>query len=128
MVVSGAIGRSVSTPPAHFDELSILGENTAGEFSERTPFTLSTLKLDGLPFQPAKLTDLAGGDRKANAKIVQSLLSAKERGARREAVLLNAAAAFCVANQAKSLQQGWELAGEVIDSGQAERKLQELRQ
>jgi anthranilate phosphoribosyltransferase len=129
MVVSGSIHGTGTqmNGPAHFDELSILGTNTAGEFFEGTPITLSALDVTSLPLQPATLADLAGGDRKANAKIVEDVLSGKERGARREAVLLNAAAALVVAGRANGLSQGWQLSAEIVDSGQAYAKVQALR-
>jgi anthranilate phosphoribosyltransferase len=130
MVVSGAIHTQADAQtngPAHFDELSILGANTAGEFFEGKQITLSTLDVTGLPLQPAKLDDLAGGDRKANAKTVEDLLTGREHGPRRQAVLLNAAAALLVASRANSLREGWDLAARVIDSGEAQRKLEELR-
>jgi anthranilate phosphoribosyltransferase len=131
MVVSGAIqapaAAAGSRGPAHFDELSILGANTAGEFSEGNAVSLSTLDLQGLPLQSAALADLAGGERKANAAIVERLLSGAEHGPKREAVLLNAAAALVVASKKRTLQEAWNLAAEVIDSGQAQQKLDELR-
>ena len=40
------------------------------------------------------MTDLLGGDRQANAQIVRNLLEGKENGPKRDAVLLNAAAAL----------------------------------
>jgi anthranilate phosphoribosyltransferase len=131
MVVSGAIhARAVAQAngPGHFDELSILGPNTAGQFFAGTPTTFSTLDVSALPLQPAKLADLAGGDRKINARIVEALLTGQEHGPRREAVLLNAAAALLVASRANNLRDGWHLAAQTIDSGQAHKKLQELRQ
>ena len=50
----------------------------------------------------------------------------EERGPKRDAVLLNAAAALFVAGKTKSLAEGWDLAAETIDSGKAEAKLAEL--
>jgi anthranilate phosphoribosyltransferase len=69
---------------------------------------------------------LLGGDKNANAKIVRQILSGQERGPKRDAVLLNAAAALFVAGETKSLAEGWDLAGEAIDSGRANEKLTEL--
>jgi anthranilate phosphoribosyltransferase len=40
--------------------------------------------------------------------------------------LLNAAAGLFVAGRARSLSEGWTLAGEIIDGGQAAKKLTEL--
>jgi anthranilate phosphoribosyltransferase len=78
------------------------------------------------PVQPAELADLAGGDREANAEIVRRLLRGRDRGPKRDAVSLNSAAALFVAEKAGSLTEGWELAEELVDSGKAHAKLEEL--
>ena len=67
---------------------------------------------DQFPLQPASLADLLGGDKNANANIVRDILSGQERGPKRDAVLLNAAAALFIAGKTKSLTEGWELAGD----------------
>ncbi len=108
------------------DELSTLGENTIAEFYQERGFAVSTLSVSEFPLQPAALADLLGGDKTANAKIVHDILSGAERGPKREAVLLNAAAALFVAGKTKSLMEGWTLAAETIDSGRAKAKLAEL--
>jgi anthranilate phosphoribosyltransferase len=108
------------------DELSTLGENTIAEFYQERGFTVSTTFPEQFHLQPAALADLLGGDKIANAKIVREILSGKERGPKREAVLLNAAAALFVAGKTKSLSEGWDLAGETIDGGNANAKLAEL--
>jgi anthranilate phosphoribosyltransferase len=53
-------------------------------------------------------------------------LGGEERGPKRDAVLLNAAAALFVAGKARSLTEGWELAAQLIDSGEAAKKLNAL--
>jgi len=108
------------------DELSTLGENTIAEFYQERGFATSMMGIAEFPLGEATLADLAGGDRKTNAEIVRQLLAGKELGAKRDAVLLNAAAALFVANRASSLMAGWEVAATVIDSGQAMSKLNEL--
>lgn len=121
MVVCGKI------PGAGFlDELSTLGENTIAEFYQERGFTVSTTMPEHFPLQPATLSDLLGGDKMTNAKIVREILSGKERGPKRDAVLLNAAAALFLAGKSKSLVEGWVLAGETIDRGNAAAKLAEL--
>jgi len=77
--------------------------------------------------QPATLADLRGGDKFANAEIIRRILRGEERGPKRDAVLVNASAALFVAGKAKSLVEGWELAAETIDSGNAQAKLEELK-
>jgi anthranilate phosphoribosyltransferase len=108
------------------DELSTLGENTIAEFYQERGFNVSTLLTNEFPLQPALLADLLGGDKTTNAKIVRDILSGAERGPKREAVLLNAAAALFVAGKSKSLMEGWDLAVETIASGRAREKLAEL--
>jgi anthranilate phosphoribosyltransferase len=108
------------------DELSTLGENTIAEFYQERGFTVSNLSPGEFPLQSALLADLLGGDKVANAKIVRDILSGTERGAKRDAVLLNAAAALFVAGKTRSLMDGWSLAAETVDSGLAKAKLAEL--
>ena len=123
MVVCG----KVSGQSGNFlDELSTLGENTIAEFYQARGFTVSTTLPEQFPLQPATLADLLGGDKMANAKIVREILSGKEHGPKRDAVLLNAAAALFIAGKTKSLGEGWDLAGETIDGGKAKLKLAEL--
>ena len=69
---------------------------------------------------------MQGGNRAANAQIVRRLLLGQERGPKRDAILLNSAAALFVAGKADSLTEGWDLAGELIDSGRAAAKLSQL--
>ena len=108
------------------DELSTLGENTIAEFYQERGFALSNLSPAEFPFQAALLADLLGGDKVANAKIVRDIFSGAERGAKRDAVLFNAAAALFVAGKTRSLMDGWDLASETVDKGLATAKLAEL--
>ena len=108
------------------DEFSPLGKNTVAEFYQERGFAVSTTSPESFPLQRATLADLRGGDKTANAKIIRDIFSGAERGPKRDAVLLNAAAALFVAGKTKSLAAGWELAGEIIDSGKAGAKLTEL--
>lgn len=133
MVVSGIVQSPESTVPnvvgdiRYLDELSTLGENTIAEFYQERGFSVSTLDAAHFPLQTATLADLAGGGRDVNAEIVRSLLRGDERGPKRDAVLLNAAAGLFVANRVRTLNEGWDLAGSLIDSGQSFKKLNELR-
>jgi anthranilate phosphoribosyltransferase len=120
MVVSGAV------PGGHLDELSILGETTVAEFYQPRALAASTFHPSNFPIQPATLADLAGGNREANAEIIRRLLRGEDRGPRRDAVLLNGAAALFVAEKCRSLADGWELAAGLIDSGRVLAKLMEL--
>jgi anthranilate phosphoribosyltransferase len=126
MVVCGKIQNTKSKAQNAMDELSTLGENTIAEFYQERGFSVSTLSPEQFPLQPATLADLIGGDRYANAEIIRRIFRGEERGPKRDAVLLNSAAALFVAGKTKSLMEGWNLAGETIDSGRANKKLLEL--
>jgi anthranilate phosphoribosyltransferase len=108
------------------DELSTLGDNTIAEFYQEHAFTLSSLSPEQFPLQSAVLADLAGADCETNAAIIRHLLQNEDRGPKRDAVLLNSAAALLVAGKVKSLVEGWEQATALIESGQAKAKLEEL--
>jgi anthranilate phosphoribosyltransferase len=75
--------------------------------------------------QPAALDDLKGGDPQANAVILRELLEGK-RGAPRDIVIANAAAALLVAQRAPDLRSAVALAADSIDSGSALRKLERI--
>jgi anthranilate phosphoribosyltransferase len=112
--------------PAYLDEVSSLGPTTVAEFYQEKGFNVSTLSPEAFPLQPATLADLRGGDPEVNAFLTRRILAGKERGPKRDIVLLNAAAAIFVAARARSLSEGWELAERLIDSGKAQSKLEEL--
>ncbi|MGO8763876.1 MAG: anthranilate phosphoribosyltransferase [Limisphaerales bacterium] len=121
MVVCG------KAPGAGFlDELSPLGENTIAEFYQERALAVSTSTPEEFHLQPATLAELLGGDQNANAKIIRDIFSGTERGPKREAVLLNAAAALFVGGKTRSLMEGWELAVQTMESGKAKAKLAEL--
>lgn len=124
MVVCGEVPQPGG--PAFLDELSTLGETTLAEFYHDRGFAVSKLSPADFPLHSATLADLAGGDKHANAAIIRRLLKGEDRGARRDAVLLNAAAALFVAGRTKSISEGWELAGQLLDEGAAAAKLAEL--
>ncbi|MFO1500352.1 MAG: anthranilate phosphoribosyltransferase [Verrucomicrobiota bacterium] len=120
MVVSGRVGES------WLDELSVLGPNTVAEFYQDRAFMVGPVSFTGMRFQSAAMDDFAGGDRHRNALILQSILNGTERGPKRDVVLLNAAAALFVAGVVKTLLDGWDFAADLLDSGRADAKLQEL--
>jgi anthranilate phosphoribosyltransferase len=120
MVVSGHVGG------AYLDEFSTIAETTIAEYYQDRGFHSSMLDIANFGLQLTKIEDLRGGDRKENALILKSILEGKERGPKRDAVLLNSAAALFVGGKAKSLTEGLELAAELIDSGKALAKLKEL--
>ncbi|WP_298215751.1 anthranilate phosphoribosyltransferase [Acidocella sp.] len=107
------------------DELVLEGENQVvalrdGSMSE---FTV-TAAAAGL--EPAPLALLKGGDAAHNAAALLGLLRG-ERGAYRDTVLLNAAAALVVAGRAEDLRAGAARAARALDEGAALAVLERLK-
>ena len=68
----------------------------------------------------------AGGDAEMNAAIVKDVLCGKEDGAKKDIVVLNAAAAIIASGKADDFAGGIELAEGSISSGAAEDALSKL--
>ena len=82
------------------DELSITGLN---DIREVMPPAIRTFQvIPALGLRPATLEELRGGDRARNAAILTGILAGEIRGAPRDLVLLNAAAAFVICGLAPS--------------------------
>lgn len=124
MVVTGCVD---TQSKCFLDELSTLGPTTVAEFYHERGFSSSSLSHTEFPVQPATLADLAGNEPNNNAAIITAIIQGRDRGPRRDAVLLNTAAALMVAGRAKSLNEGWAVAEKTIDQGHASKKLQELQ-
>jgi anthranilate phosphoribosyltransferase len=75
--------------------------------------------------QRATLDEISGGDAGQNAILIREVLAGK-KSARRDVVVLNAAAALVAAGRADHLRESIPLAAHSIDSGAALAKLQAL--
>ncbi|SIO09532.1 anthranilate phosphoribosyltransferase [Rhodovulum sp. ES.010] len=108
------------------DELSIAGISDVAALDGGT-VTERELHPEeaGLPEHPFEA--ILGGTPEHNARAFGALLDG-ESSAYRDAVLYNAAAALVVANRAKTLREGVEMASESIDSGRARVKVEGLAQ
>jgi len=114
------------------DELTTTGESVVARIEEIEPGGESAIKaaritpeMAGLP--RAKLEDFIGGDIETNRALLYDVLTGIP-GARRDIVLLNAAATLVAAGLAESLKEGVTMGAEAIDSGQAAATLAKLRQ
>ncbi len=87
--------------------------------------TTYTISPEQFGIKRAKPEDIKGGDAKENAAITRGILSG-EKGARRDIVLLNSAAAIYCGGAAESLEDGIKKAAEAIDSGRAAEQLKKL--
>lgn len=106
------------------DEISNLGATSVSELNlGKISNYIITPEIFGL--SPARLEELRGGDPQHNALIVRRVLEG-ERGARRDIVLMNAAAALVAAELAENLVDAFEMARRSIDGGAALAKLEQL--
>jgi anthranilate phosphoribosyltransferase len=114
----------------------VYGQDKLDEISMSAPTTVCEIK-DGnfhsyiitperFGFSRCKKSELTGGTPQENAEITRAILEGREKGPKRNAVLLNAGAALYVAGKAETLEDGVHLAGETIDNGKAEQKLEQF--
>ncbi len=114
------------------DELTTTGESIVARVEETEPGAPPALRasrmtpeMAGVP--RAKLEDFIGGDIETNRALLYDVLTGIP-GARRDIVLLNAAATLVAAGLVESLKEGVTMGAEAIDSGQAAATLAKLRQ
>jgi anthranilate phosphoribosyltransferase len=99
------------------DEVSIAGP-TRIALVDNGAVTLSVICPEDVGIKRQPLSAIKGGDAAFNAAALLRLLDG-EKGAYRDAVLLNSAAALMVAGAAHSWEEGIEEAAEIIDKGLA---------
>lgn len=106
------------------DEISLSAPTKVCEIKDGSLHTYE-IKPEDFGLSRCKKEDLAGGDPKENAAITLSILNG-EKGAKRDAVLLNAGAALYIGEKAKSMQEGINLAARLIDSKKALKVLEDF--
>lgn len=107
------------------DEATICDTTTVCEINNNktSSFFLSP---EQLGLKRAHIGDLKGGTPEENAQIALAILKGEERGAKRDAVVLNSALCLYMGNSDVTLKQCVKMAEELIDSGKALEKLNEL--
>lgn len=108
--------------------LVVHGENGMDEISPVCPTRIYEIQketINDYHLQPGELgiasfnlLEIQGGDLELNARIVREVLDGKP-GPRRDAVILNTAAALMTAGKAGDMLEGMQIAGEAIDDGRA---------
>lgn len=106
------------------DEITTSGPTFVAELSDGKVKTYE-IKPEDVGLKRAKPEELRGGGAMHNAEALRGVLAAKS-GAFRDVALLNAAAALLVADKAKSLKEGLELAAKSVDTGAARKRLDRL--
>ena len=109
----------------NMDEFTLTGSSTVSEIKDGKVETYE-ITPEQFGLKRCKIEELQGGDGAVNAQITKDILSGKERGAKREIVLLNAGAALYIGGKADSIEEGIRIAGETIDSGKAMETLEAM--
>lgn len=104
------------------DELSVSAPTTVCEL-DNGEYKSYVISHEDFGFELCSKADLVGGTPAENAAITCAVLSG-EKGARRNAVLLNAGCALYISKKADSIADGVKLAAELIDSGAALKTLE----
>ena len=107
------------------DEISISAPTTVCDFGGGE-YKTYTIQPEDFGFERATKDDIVGGTPEENARITMDILTGKERGAKRNVVLMNAGAALYAAGKADSIAGGVKLAAEMIDSGKAAAKVEQF--
>lgn len=117
MVVSGDDG---------LDEIST---TTTTQVAHLKNGTVTTYEIDPRKYgiKLSKMKDLEGGSKVENARILQGILTGSIKGAKRDIVLLNSAAALLVGEKVSTFENGIKLAEDLIDSGKAYKVLNQAR-
>jgi len=109
------------------DEITLEGETRVSEYKDGHVRNF-TIKPTDFGIRIADLNEIKGGSPEECAKIIIAILTGKEKGAKRDVVLLNAGTAIFVAGKADSIKKGIDIAKNSIDSGKALKKLEQLKE
>lgn len=107
------------------DEISLLGKTRINELNNGS---ISSYEISPEDFGLSRCTlaEIATGTPEENAAMIRDVFSGRDKGPRRQAVILNAAGALMIGDKADSYAEGITLANELIDSGAAQNKLDQL--
>lgn len=106
------------------DEISLSAPTTVCEVKDGS-YISYTITPEQFGMTRCQKEDLIGGSPEFNAKITRDILRGV-KGPKRDAVLLNAGAAIYIAGRTETMQEGIDLATQLIDEGKALTKLEEF--
>ena len=107
------------------DEITLTGETDVYEirFGEITSYTITP---EQFGLRRCALQELVGGTPEENAQIARDILTGKEKGPKRDIVVMNAGMSLYLGKDGISLEEGIQMAQDILDSGKAYEKLQEF--
>jgi len=107
------------------DEIEIHGKTILWEIKGQSITEPVILTPSYFGFESAAVDEIKGGTPQQNAEILKKVLGG-EKGAKRNTVVMNAAAVLVAGNISSDLVEGAKLAGQSIDSGRAMAKLEQM--
>lgn len=108
------------------DEISLSAPTTIGEFRNGT-YKKYVIAPEDYGFQRCRKEDLQGGTPEENAAITRAVLNG-EKGPKRNAVVLNAAAGLVIGQDGIDLREAIHEMEKIIDSGKAVEQLEKFIQ
>lgn len=109
------------------DEISISASTQISELKDGVVTTFD-LQPEDLGLSRYAISEVQGGEPPVNAALIKAILLGDQQGAYRDIVLANAGACIYLGGLTATLKEGVGLAAEVIDSGKAHLKLNQLIQ
>ncbi len=107
------------------DEISISAPTKICEFRDGYYRDL-VIRPEDFGLKTAEKSEIVGGTPEENAQTVRGILSGAITGAKRDIVLMNAGAGLFIGGKADSIEAGVKLAAELIDSGAALQKVDDM--
>ncbi|MCD8220774.1 MAG: anthranilate phosphoribosyltransferase [Clostridiales bacterium] len=106
------------------DEISMSAATKICEVKDGS-FTTYEITPEQFGFTRCSKEELVGGTPEENAEITRSILNGAT-GPKRDVVLMNAGAAIYLGGKAASIEEGIQIAAEMIDSGKAREQLEKF--
>lgn len=107
------------------DEISMCESTAVCEIKDGW-FQSYELTPEQFGYERCDKSELTGGTPEENAEITRAILEGREKGAKRQAVCLNAGAALYITGRTGTIEEGVRLAEKLIDEGAALKKLDEF--
>jgi anthranilate phosphoribosyltransferase len=107
------------------DEITLTGETSVFEIRNGA-IVEYTIVPEDFGLQRCQLEELIGGTPEENAKITLDILTGKEKGPKRDVILMNAGMCLYLGIDGITLEEGIQRAAKLIDSGVAYEKLKEF--
>jgi len=110
------------------DEVSLMGSTLICKSGAYQDLADEEITPEDFGMRKCTLQELQGGDAKANAAILENILSGKDTGPKADITILNAAAALACAGLADHIGDAIDIAKEIISSGAAIERLRLLQE